>query len=104
MKVVYNACFGGFGLSDKAAEYLREKHKMEGSAYELGNALARHDPRLVDVVEALGTAANGMCARLAIADIQGNTYRIDDYDGSESVDTPGDIDWVVVTPPPASDS
>jgi hypothetical protein len=98
VKVVYNACFGRFGLSDKAVEYLREKHGMHGSAYALGLALARHDPRLVEVVEALGTAASGMSADLKIGEISGTQYRIDEYDGNESIDTPGDLCWVEVEP------
>jgi len=53
----------------------------------------RHDPILVQVVEELGAKANGMCASLAIAEIHG-PYRIDEYDGNESVETSDGYDWI----------
>jgi hypothetical protein len=54
----------------------------------------RTDPILIQVIEELGDAANGMCAALAIAEIpEGTKYRIDEYDGRESVMTPDDYVW-----------
>lgn len=58
--------------------------------------IERHDPVLVAVVERLGRAASGRCADLKIAEIESNTYRIDEYDGNESVETPSDIEWTVI--------
>jgi hypothetical protein len=55
--------------------------------------IVRHDSILVQVVEELGEKANGMCAKLAIEEVSG-PYRIDEYDGSESVETPGSYDWI----------
>ena len=55
--------------------------------------VSRHDPILVQVVEELGEKADGMCAKLSIAEVSG-PYRIDEYDGSESVETPGSYDWI----------
>lgn len=55
--------------------------------------VCRHDPILVQVVEELGAKANGVCASLAIAETYG-PYRIDEYDGNESVETPGSYDWI----------
>lgn len=53
--------------------------------------LERTDPVLVQVVESLGSErASGLFAELRIADIpEGAAYRIDEYDGNESID----IDW-----------
>lgn len=56
--------------------------------------LPRHDKDLVAVVEELGDKANGDCADLKVVEISSNLYRIDDYDGAESVETPEDIDWI----------
>jgi hypothetical protein len=56
-------------------------------------SVSRHDPILVQVVEELGDKANGMCAKLAIAEVFG-PYRIDEYDGFESVETPDSYDWI----------
>ena len=52
----------------------------------------RHDPVLVQVVEELGDKANGQYAKLAIKEVSG-PYRITEYDGYETVETPADCDW-----------
>lgn len=52
----------------------------------------RDDPILVQVVEELGEKADGSFARLAIAEVEG-PYRIDEYDGQESVMEPKDYTW-----------
>lgn len=54
----------------------------------------RHDPVLVQVVEELGEKANGPHASLEIEEVDG-PYRIDEYDGFESVETtPDSYDWI----------
>jgi hypothetical protein len=53
----------------------------------------RHDPALVQVVEELGKKAGGNYAELAIAEVYG-PYRIDEYDGYESVETADSYDWI----------
>jgi hypothetical protein len=55
--------------------------------------VSRHDPILVQVVEELGDKADGMCAKLAIAEVSG-PYRIDEYDGYETVKQPDGYDWI----------
>jgi hypothetical protein len=132
-KIVYNACYGGFSLSDEAImryaeikgitlyvkeekwggnayatvpwdEYdrIEEECKKEGN-YHRANELyfsdrdiERTDPALVQVVEELGDAANGAHAKLRITDLSpGTLYRIDEYDGNESVVTQDGYDWSV---------
>ena len=56
----------------------------------------RHDPELVKTVEDLGSEANGSHAHLKIKELKGNRYVIDEYDGSERVVEPGDINWIIV--------
>ena len=136
-KIVYNACYGGFSLSDEAImryaeikgitlysskskygltcyylctpeEY--ERIEAEESAnptapgrYARSNAMyfsdrdiERNDPALVQVVEELGDKANGRCARLRIKEIpSGTLYRIDEYDGNESIETKDTYEWKV---------
>ena len=133
-KVVYNACYGGFGLSKEACqrywdikgqsiwfedalwgftvwlvppeERLEQKEWSsmtvdERVAYNRAHSeqtwynrnVDRHDPVLVQVVEELGDKANGEYAKLRIEEVYGS-YRIDEYDGNESVMTSGDYDWV----------
>ena len=128
-KVVYNACYGGFGLSKEAIQrywdikgqqvwiedalwgftvwLVPPEERLEQKSGEKFTAMSRdervayneaysaqswyygdvvrHDPALVQVVEELGDKANGMCAKL----------RIDEYDGFESVETPGGYDWII---------
>jgi hypothetical protein len=92
-KVVYNSCFGGFSLSHLANTELRAR---KGAVEFDVRALARHDPDLVAVVEMLGERANGDYAKLAICEIpDGARYRIDEYDGAESVMMPDDYQWIV---------
>jgi hypothetical protein len=66
--------------------------KYSEQTWYYGN-VSRHDPILVQVVEELGEKANGECAKLAIAEVSG-AYRIDEYDGSESVESPNSYDWI----------
>jgi hypothetical protein len=58
--------------------------------------IERNDPALAQVVEELGDKANGSCAKLRIQEVPAGTlYRIDEYDGSESVMTHDAYDWNV---------
>ncbi|HUU87899.1 MAG TPA: hypothetical protein VMX17_09110 [Candidatus Glassbacteria bacterium] len=121
-KVVYNACFGGFGLSEKAAKRLVELGMIEmekemkevaswtlpgldennkavgfnAVCYSLPMGIERHDSRLVQVVEELGKEASGTFGALRIKKISGNKYLIDDYDGNEQVQTPEKMGWTLI--------
>jgi hypothetical protein len=137
-KVVYNACYGGFGLSKEAIQrywdikgqqvWIEDSEwgfsvwlvppeqrlkpqttkeiltmsKDELTAYNkaysaqswyYGNVV-RHDPALVQVVLELKDKANAEYANLAIKEVDG-PYRIDEYDGYESVETPDGYDWII---------
>jgi len=117
IKVVYNACYGGFSLSKAAVEWLVARGCPEAIAYvaqvEKWSAadeharvfynrfdywsspgIKRHDGLLVECVESLGDAAGGQFATLKIATIRGNRYRIEEYDGNESVVEPDEVEWV----------
>lgn len=120
-KIVYNNCYGGYTLSDKAIEWLsehgsdktkrfiaqkrleaNEKTKYDSSKIfyvmdALRYFLKRHDPDLVAVVEALGKEVNGTFSDLAIEEIDGDMYNIEEYDGKETVVTPDDIGWTVIS-------
>lgn len=155
MKVVINACFGGFSLSAKAIKRYAElggrecyffttqrsptydlnkyipvtieeadqditfsafdiPNPMEVCAYPdnwgslpdtekqfyndryskhslpSGRELDRNDPKLIQVVEELGsghrTGASGKCAKLSIVEIpDGTDYVIEEYDGNEHI-------------------
>jgi len=102
---VVNGCFGGFGVSEQGAEWLlangagtdkvsvtKTVHGGYASTY-VNVDLLRHDPLLVRMVETLGEKANGDHAKLYVREIEQPLYRIDEYDGSESVEEPADVHW-----------
>ena len=91
-KVVYNACYGGFGLSDEAIARLKELGSTINDT-DLPWEFPRHDLLLVQVVEELGGKANARASKLRIAEVCG-PYRIEEYDGLEAVYEPGDYDWI----------
>lgn len=91
IKIVYNACHGGFSLSERAHEELSRESAQKKDWYN-----HRHDPALVRVVERLGDAASGRYSRLRVAELSGNRYWIDEYDGAETVHGPDTIPWTVV--------
>lgn len=112
-KVVYNNCFGGFSLSVKAVKWLAEnghgKIKEKAQAYlkETFDRMSkygchlygidRHDPDLVRCVETLGNLeSSGGLAHLEIAELNGNRYRIAEYDGTEEVIEPEDEDYITI--------
>ena len=116
VKVAYNACYGGFSLSREGVLLGRELSgdpkwggcMLKGELYDDGSGLAtndyghldydfpRTDPVLIEVIEKLGKKANGTYASLAIAKVpKGEKYRIDEYDGVESVMRPDDYEWQV---------
>lgn len=91
-KVVINSSYGGYGLSQEAKARLKEL----GQEYGEYN-IPRHDPTLIQVIEDLGSdRASGNYAQLKIVEIVGRTYRIEEYDGMESVVTPNIEEWTVI--------
>ena len=92
-KIVYNACFGGFSLSQEAIKRGEELAPDIDWGYR---DVPRHHPALVQIVEELGEKADGAFADLQIEEISGNKYRITEYDGNEEVETPDSIEWVVI--------
>ena len=105
MKVVYNTCFGGFGISKACAEFMADRGSSEamelldvddGEFYGYLDATPRHDAILIMAVEHLGTRkASGSSAELKVHELKSDRYYIDEYDGSESVVEPKDINWIV---------
>ena len=114
-KIVYNACFGGFGLSEAAmrryAEIKGYEFRVEPDSefqsfknyffngervYESDMDEKRTDPVLAQVVEELGKAASGSYSELCVYELPAGTkYRIEEYDGLEHIETEDDIKWSV---------
>ena len=114
MDIVINACYGGYSLSLKAMEWLRERGCIEameyplysGEAWESGHILTsekaenhkrmntyrlfseegRDNPYLVACVLELGEEANGAYAELKVVGIPDDVqWEIEEYDGWEHV-------------------
>lgn len=107
MKVVINACYGGFGMSVEAFEWLRARNwehmsKLRliddpGRTWVFCEEIPRHDPLFVQCVEELGDAANGAkYTSLKIVET-GPVYRINEYDGLECAEDRWDNDGFIDT-------
>jgi len=98
--VMVNTCYGGFHLSKEAMhEYKRRKAMNEGSANpsEAGEGeqepgwgveIERHDQLMVQIVREMGAKACGFYSKITIEDIPShfaNYYKINEYDGTESL-------------------
>lgn len=92
-KIAYNTCYGGFSLSAKACARYEDITGISVISNS-GRDLKRNDPALIRVIEELGAEANGNFADIALAELPtGTKYRINEYDGTESVMTPNDYEW-----------
>lgn len=105
---MYNACHGGFSLSKLAAMWLAARGVDEAAVWLAAvesdpgcsgwgdsfypSALARHSGLLAECVAALGKDASGPFSDVRTADVA-DLYRIEEYDGLESVVEPGDVRW-----------
>lgn len=84
LEVVYNNCYGGFGLSEEAARECMNAGINSGDP-------PIYDPRFVDIVRRLGPAVNDTYSKLAIETIDTDDYPgftgiyIHEYDGLEEV-------------------
>ena len=94
MKVVINACYGGFGLSEAAVKRLKAEGIEDPDHWDL----CRHDPRLIRAVEEMGAEASAYRSNLTVVAAEGDRYYIEEYDGFETLLTPEDPErWIVVT-------
>ena len=100
-KVVINSCYGGFGLSEAAKRLFNRievDRKIPVTVWDeiwVGD-IPRHHPILIQVVELLGDAAGDDYSSLEVVEITGNQYRISEYDGYESVQTPENMMWTLI--------
>ena len=95
-KVAINIVYGGFRLSDKAKSRYKEVSGKE-LPWDYWDAIPRHDPHLIKVIEELGEDANKGGGYITIEEIPGNRYRIEEYDGIETIHCPEDENcWTVI--------
>jgi hypothetical protein len=101
IEIVYNAEYGGFGISEAAIQRMielgSEKAKecyTKPDRFSYGKDddrtwfpdIPRHDKHLVQVVKELGDKASGKSASLAICKVYAeDIFRIEEFDGKERV-------------------
>lgn len=114
MKIIVNKCYGGFGISDEACEWLISNKKWKVSEYlKDGNTLKdksakltptdkpefygrywtiadrdelRIDSDVIECVETLGKKSSGNHANLEVIEIPDDVeWEVDEYDGIESI-------------------
>jgi hypothetical protein len=93
IKVVYNANYGGYGIPDEVRIRYNEIAKTNYESFWDMDDVPRHDKLLVQLVEEY---LQEHYSDLSIFEIEGNRYRIDEYDGAETVVEPKDDFWIVV--------
>ena len=76
---------------DKSDDWTIKDH----IAYNIRH-LPRHHRLLVEAVEKFGAEAGGMCSALDVVLIDGDTYRIEEYDGYETAVEPDDLRWIKI--------
>jgi hypothetical protein len=87
MKIVINACHGGFSLSEQAQKLFCQYSMIEWKDWQEDWSyydIERNDQYLVRVIEELGDDANGRFAELKVVDIPDDVeWQIEEYDGLE---------------------
>lgn len=84
-KVVINACFGGFGLTDAALDEYKSRKDITDENFWYYD-IPRDCPVLVAMVEEQGSAIDGDYADLRIVEVPDDAnWYIEEYDGNEHV-------------------
>ena len=87
MKIVINACHGGFSLSEEAQKLFCQYSMIEWKDWQEDWSyydIERNNQYLVRVVEELGDGVNGRFSELKVVDIPDEVgWQLDEYDGAE---------------------
>lgn len=88
-KVAINANWGAFRFTPEMLIWLAARgiDIEERQQYELD----RHDPLLVECVESCSNVGD-----IIIVEIDEDRYFIEEYDGMETIYTPGSCPWILV--------
>lgn len=97
-KVIVNKDYGTFCLPKMAVELL---NTMGIECDEYTSEL-RDNPIAVSIIEAMLICGYKEVSHLKIVEIPGRIYRIESYDGKETLITPND-DWVIIDNPTLED-
>lgn len=100
MKIVLNKCYGGFGVSKEACQYMADRGHQNAIEHlqQYQNEWIEFydvkcdDPLLVEAVQTLGDKASASFSRLVIVDVDVNQL-ISAYDGMESLEISHRIEY-----------
>lgn len=97
IELLYNGCYGGWGISDEAYELYNLKMLEKDPTFQpfiiknkhlLDLDIERHDPILVQIYHEIGEKMNDKYCKIKVKKIPKkyeNYYSIDEYDGLETV-------------------
>ena len=93
MEVLYNACYGGYTVSDRAIQTHQQRINFtindENDEFFYAECFERHDPVFLEIFHELGNDFSGKNSRIKVKKIPKkyeNHYDIHEYDGLERVD------------------
>ena len=90
IEILYNTCYGGWGISDKAMELYKLRNVNDNSMELISDEyLCRTDPILIQIYNELGDEMNSKWCKIKIKKIPKkyeNYYFITEYDGKECVE------------------
>ena len=86
MKVLYNACYGGFNFSQEFVEEFNKRHPDKTRKLDRWH-VERSDPDVIALFEEKGPEwSSGRCSNLDVEEIPDDVeYHVDEYDGLETV-------------------
>ena len=100
MKIVINACYGGFSVSKEFLKAYNIPYRTSSFNFVHSEEfIDRTDPRLIEFIETHGSEmASGPYSKLVVREIpKGTLYRITEYDGYEGIETADSIGWEIAT-------
>ena len=100
IKVVYNSDFGGAELHPTMIEWFKSRgldinNDLEIKENDLYVDIPRHHPLLVECVETFPSLSD-LKVKIISCPYLTFRYRIVDYGGKETVETPFNVDWITV--------
>jgi hypothetical protein len=89
IEVLYNRCYGGLKISEKAMELYKARNGSYNSMELESVDLCRSDPILIEIYNELGHEFSTNCSNIKIKKISKKYekyYYINEYDGLESLE------------------
>lgn len=90
-KILYNSCYGGFDLSEKALSEYKKRYITSKNSSDSENSFDlddRTNELMIQICNELGSEANGNHSCIQITEIPLrflNYYKINEYDGAERI-------------------